>query len=384
MKKLLPVTVVIMTAALFFAGCSNSADGLPLEEQEGYIKLDLSPYKEQYATSTSLHIQRKEQNAENWETVMYYYANNNSVLNLNVLIPDYYVEKGKTYEYKVLQGGTNLGTYTAKNGLGEIRITPGVATYDSENHALVFTKVPTYVPEIKIKEPNYNIDFQIRYKTNDGTNKWVYFYLNRMKDGNKLYLKSAGDITEALGKTIVPAEGWCQAYKKLTDSCTLCWRAEPAYTENDYPAITVPSVKGDFMNVPLTDLGQMLVTDGTHDFIYEIVNSTGKEFTVSQYLCDMDIWNEDGFEESIKTVTNNDVVIPVGGTHQFKYSIDAMKTRYGNNISIGTYFLQDGSTNRSYGWMNPIITSNKNKKHTVTLVDTASGGWDGQNSWTNF
>ena len=204
--------------------------GLPSDD---YIKIDLSPYAEQVSDCNYIHIYRKEEGTDDWKTVMFYSANNGYKLDPNVVLTDYYTKKGTTYSYKF--GSTDLGTYTAKDGLGEITIDYGHATYNEDAKALEFDKLPSYSPDLTGKG---NLSFQIRYMVGSIT---VYFDMRNIKDGNRIYLKDAQNAETAVGQEISPFCAWLQLNQAITEHCSLCWRAEPRLQgTNYYPTFTVP------------------------------------------------------------------------------------------------------------------------------------------------
>ena len=207
--------------------------GLPSDD---YIKIDLSPYAEQVSVCDYIHIYRKEEGTEDWKTVMFYSANNGYKLDPNVVLTDYYTKKGTTYSYKF--GSTDLGTYTAKDGLGEITIDYGHATYNEDAKALEFDKLPSYSPELT---GSGGLEFQIRYMVGSIT---VYFDMRDIKDGNRIYLKDALNAETAVGQEISPFCAWVQRNQNITEHCRLCWRAEPRLQgTNYYPTFTVPELE---------------------------------------------------------------------------------------------------------------------------------------------
>ena len=346
-----------------------------LEDQEGFIRLDLSKYKDKFGNEDMLHIQRRKAGTnDKWETVMYYCANNGYKIDLDVPLPDYYTQPGKKYEYQILQDKSYLGAYTAENGLGEIKITPGTADYDPNQHALVFSNLPTYEPaDFPIKEDYAKIQFEIRYKTEDGKT-YVYFFLEDMND-DTFYIRKARNITDALGKKIVPVHGWCQTYKKLTDTCTLWWRAEPEYTEADYPAIDVPVDKYDFIHRPETDLPAHVVSDDNYDFIYEVNNNYTKPITVTPFVYDTNLRSTDETESIISVF--NEIEIEPNGTREFKFKIADLKTAYSSdehkNIGFGCYMKPQGAD--TYNGRCYAIDNCIGKKCIFTVITTENGGF---------
>lgn len=354
----------------------------PLLLEEGYIKLDMSEYAEALETSRQVHILRKAEGETIWKTVMFY-STYNGKLKSDVELTDYYTNKGTKYSYLLdarsySKDPIDLGTYTAGNGLGEFKITNGKASYNEAEHSLVFTQLPSYEPEIQAGRVD---SFHINYTVDLGNNQngWPYFNVNDIKD-NKLPLKKASEVEKYLGKTMVPYSMWYQLYKRIDDNCSVYWRLEVAIPEDDdsYPTITIPQNKADFMHVPPKDLDECFVTSG-YDFIYEVVNNLDVPVTVATFISDMEIYDSDGPEEAVMSVTK-DVVIAAGESHQFKYKIDALKQKYGVGIEMGCYFEPQGFS-QSRGWMNGFISSIYNQKHTVTLTKTDSW-WSGNNSWS--
>ena len=355
----------------------------PVFLKEGYIKLDMSAYAEALAACNYVHIERQAEGETEWKTVLYYRANYGGKLESDVVLTDYYTNKGTKYSYRMnawaySNDPIDLGTYTAENGVGEIKITNGKATYDEAEHTLVFTKLPTFEPEIQAGRVD---SFHINYTVDLGNNQngWPYFNVNDIKD-NKLPLKKASEVEKYLGKTMVPYSMWYQLYKRIDDNCSIYWRLEVAIPEDDdsYPTITIPQNKADFMHVPPKDLDECFVTSG-YDFIYEVVNNLDVPVTVATFISDMEIYDSDGPEEAVMSVTK-DVVIAAGESHQFKYKIDALKQKYGVGIEMGCYFEPQGFS-QSRGWMNGFNSSIYNQKHTVTLTKTDSW-WSGNNSWS--
>jgi hypothetical protein len=230
----------------------NSAKDNPVLKEDGYIKIDMSSYVDALAPCDYVHIERKAEDESEWKTVLFYYANKAGQLRSDVELTDYYTKKGTTYSYRMKAwrysyDPIDLGTYTAENGLGEIKITNGKATYDETEHTIVFTELPTYEPKIKAGRLD---SFEIRYNValDDNSTGWIYCHLNNVKN-NKLPLEKASDVEKYLGKTMVPASMWYQLYENIDENCQIYWRLEVKIPEGDtsYPTINIPAIKADFV-----------------------------------------------------------------------------------------------------------------------------------------
>lgn len=359
----------------------------PVYQEDGYIELDLSVIADQIKDCNSAHIQRSIKGSDEWDTVMYYYANNGKNLDTTVKLTDYYTDKGIEYSYRMNAWGGNaknpidLGTYKAEKGLGDLKFISGEATYDEAEHALVFTKLPSFEPEINIGD--WKPAFQLRYcLEEENHNGWIYCSIDDIKD-NKFPLKKAYDIEKFLGKKMIPGEEWYQIFHNVTEDCVLCWRAEVDLIgkETPYPSFTVPANQGDFMHVPANDLNSCLV-DADYDFIYEVVNDENNKntFTVRPFISDSKIYQEEGPYEAVLSICEG-VQIKPGNSYQFKFKISALKEKYGDEIDIGCYF-QMADYNENRGWMNN-FNGVQNKKHTVTLKEN-DNWWDGENSWNDL
>lgn len=231
---------------------SNQSDENPKLQEEGYIKLDMSKYATELASCDMIHIDRKAEGSDKWIQVMLYEGwSNGNKLESDVVLTDYYVNKGTKYSYRMnaynySYDPIDLGTFTAENGLGEMNIINGKATYDETEHALVFSKLPVNEPEIVAGEGTHG---WILYMVEGSTSsEFVYFYPRNIQD-NKLYLKSAVDVEKFLGKKIVPYDVKYQVSKNLKNNCHLFWVMEIPIAEDDtsYPEITIPANKADFM-----------------------------------------------------------------------------------------------------------------------------------------
>ncbi|MBO4638909.1 MAG: hypothetical protein J5710_04070 [Treponema sp.] len=231
----------------------NPAKDNPVLKEDGYIKLDMSSYADALAPCDYVHIERKAEGESTWKTVMFYHAHQAGQLRSDVELTDYYTKKGTTYSYRMnawnySNNPIDLGTYTAENGLGEIKISNGKATYDEANHTIVFNELPTYEPEIRAGRLD---SFEIRYTVNLENNQygWIYCRIDDIKN-NRFPLKKAYNVEEFLGKTMVPAYMWYQLYDNIDENCHICWRLEVIISEGDtsYPTINIPLNRDDFLN----------------------------------------------------------------------------------------------------------------------------------------
>ena len=362
----------------------------PILQEEGYIELDLSTIADQIKDCDSAHIERSVKGSDEWDTVMYYCADNGKKLDTTIKLTDYYTDKGIEYSYRMNAWGwganvknpIDLGTFKAEKGLGDLKYISGAATYDETENALVFTEIPSFEPETNISR--WNPSFELRYCLDEEYhNGWIYFDIDDIKD-NKLPIKKAYEIEKYLGKKMIPGKEWYQLGISIGDGCSLYWRAETDLIgkETSYPTFTIPANQGDFMHVPANDLSSCLV-DTEYDFIYEVVNDANNKntFSVKPFISDSKIYEEEGFYESVLSVCNG-VEIKPGENYQFKFKISSLIEKYGDDIEIGCYF-QMADKNENSGWMNPLSDGNKNRKHTVTLIETEDW-WNGINSWSDL
>lgn len=228
---------------------SNQSEENSKLQEEGYIKLDMSKYAEQLAPCNYVHIERKAEGSDTWQRVMLYQGSGNNKLESDVVLIDYYVNKGTKYSYQLRAWNfsyapIDMGTFTAENGLGELTINNGKATYDENEHALVFSKLPSYGPDVLAGE--WTSDW-ILYSVEGSTkSEFVYFYPKNIKDG-KLYLKNATDVEKYLGKKIVPYDVKYQMSTTLENKCSVFWEMEILLEAGDtsYPEITIPANLAD-------------------------------------------------------------------------------------------------------------------------------------------
>ena len=119
--------------------------------------------------------------------------------------------------------------------------------------------------------------------------------------------------------------------------------------------------------------------ESDEDFIYEVVNNTSGDLTVSNYIRD---WSIEYFDFGIIAQTE-DVLIKKGESFQFKYKTSEL-AKYDNDkhsVVLGCYFTPEGKW-RCGGWENNL--NSKNKIHTVTVTDSEEYCMDGKNSWRIF
>ena len=124
---------------------------------------------------------------------------------------------------------------------------------------------------------------------------------------------------------------------------------------------------------------ELKTTESDEDFIYEIVNNTSGELTVSNYIRD---WSIEYFDFGIIAQTQ-DVVIEKGAIYQFKYKTSDL-AGYDNDkhtVALGCYFEPEGKW-RCGGWENGL--NQKNQIHTVTVTDSEEYCMNVENSWSMF
>lgn len=179
-----------------------------------FIKLDFSGYKEQLEKSNEMYIFRKTQNTS-WEQAasMFVTGEDENIVNLGTVpnIVDYYTNADTTYYYYLKFSGNDFNDRTtafsidAKAGLGEITITPGNATYNSETGDFVFSENPV-VTYSEIPNGDYQSNFTLFY-----TNNFSIHLNNLPAQGEATNLKTTNNINNYSGKTLKPDYYWFQS-----------------------------------------------------------------------------------------------------------------------------------------------------------------------------
>ena len=117
-----------------------------------------------------------------------------------------------------------------------------------------------------------------------------------------------------------------------------------------------------------------IVEGDDFDFIYEVVNNTGDELTVANYIRD---YSKAKFDEGILAQTE-DVKIAKGGKYQFKYKTADLKKYDNGSTSLGCFFTPKGKWTCG-GWENGLDRANE--VHIVTVTDSEEYCIEGANSY---